>query len=250
MSRVIEDYKQQLFEVAAEYGKAGRAAYSELEQHIDEAVEAGRKPQDVIAELGDPEQAIRTILHADGKAAYPLSKIICSGGIIAVGAGVLVAMSGFLMPLGSRIAGMQAISGDPVNLPYTAERCKEFQALTSSALDCRHAAMLHHYYEMTDERVVLVAFGIVCLLAAWFAVRKGWIDILPRKTLLLLAASIYIALGGVTMLLALGDLSAGRSWGWLGNFLNGLPMLLAGCLLLAYYLGYITRPAIAQSARG
>jgi len=247
MSKAIEDYKQRLFEVAAEYGKAGRAAFSELEQHIDDAAEAGRKPKEIITELGEPEQAIRTILHADGKATYPLGKIAASGMVIAFGAIILFALSALLMPLGSKIAGMNAISGDPINLPYTAERCKQFQALTSTALDCRHAAMLHHYYEMTDERIVPAVFFTLCLLAAWWAIRKGRIAVLPRKTLLLLSSSIYIAFGSLLMLFSLGDLSAGRNWGWLGSFLNGVPLFIAGCLILAYYLGYSTRSTPARS---
>jgi hypothetical protein len=242
MNKQIEDYKQQLFEIAAEYGKAGRAAYNELEQHIDEALEHDTKPNHILAELGEPEQAIRGIIKADGKATYPLSKIITSGVLLALGLSFLAAISCFLMPMGSRLAGMHAISGDPVNLPYTAERCHDFQRLVPSAHDCREAAMLHHYYELTDGRLVFTLFSLVCLVALWLVVRKGWLHLLPRKTLLLLGSSLYIAIGGLLMLVALGNLSAGRDYGWLSDFLTGIPALFTGLLLLAYYLGYITKP--------
>jgi hypothetical protein len=248
MTKEIENYKQQLFETAAEYGKAGRAAYTELEQHIDEAIEDKRKPKEILAELGEPEQAIRKILKADGKATYPFSKIVFSGILIALGLAFLAALSSLLMPLGSRMAGMTAISGDPINLPYTTERCKDFQALTSTNLDCRHAAMLHHYNELTDERLFFAVLGLVSLLGFWYAVRKGWVNLLPRKTLLLLASSIYIAVGGFIMLIALGNLSAGQNWGWLSDFLTGVPVFIVGILLLAFYLGYITGPHKAEDA--
>ena len=51
MKKEMEAYKQQLFETAAEYGRAGRAAYAELEQHIDEALEHDRTPKDILADL-------------------------------------------------------------------------------------------------------------------------------------------------------------------------------------------------------
>jgi hypothetical protein len=242
MNKATDSYKQRLFEVAAEYGKAGRIAYGELEQHIDDAVEDGFKPADVLAELGRPEQAIRAVMKADGKATYPLGKIIASGVLVALGLGFLAAISSLLMPLGSRLAGMRAISGDPANLPYTAERCHDFQRLVPSAHSCREAAMLHHYYELTDGRLVFAVISLICLIALFFAVRKGWLNLLPRKTLLLLSASIYIAVGALLMLDALGDLSSGLSNGWLDGFLTGVPILTAGLLLLAYYLGYITKP--------
>lgn len=247
MEKKIETYKQELFETAAEYGRAGRRAYGELEQHIDEALESGSKPEQLLAELGEPEQAIRKILKADGKATYPFTKIAGSGVLIALGLAFLAAISALLMPLGSRLAGMHAISGDPVNLPYTAQRCTEFQALTSPGLDCRHAAMLHHYYELTDERLVFAVFSLVCLAVLVFAIRRGLVHVLPRKTLLLLASSIYIAVGSLAMLLALGNLSAGRDYGWLADFLTGVPIAAAGLALLAYYLGYTSRSGLGQS---
>lgn len=242
MTKEIENYKQQLFETAAEYGKAGRSAYQELEQHIDDALEHEAKPKEIMAELGEPEQAIRRILRADGKATYPLNKIVASGILIALGLGFLAGISALFIPLGSRIGGMNVISGDPVNLPYTAERCAQFRQLVPSAGNCRQAAMLHHYYELTDERLVFAVFCLICLGGLYFAVKSGWLKLLPRKTILLLASSIYIAFGAVVMLLALGDLSAGRDWNWLADFITGIPMFIAGVLLLSFYLGYITAP--------
>ncbi len=247
MNKQIENYKQQLFETAAEYGKAGRAAYQELEQHIDESVENKIKAHTILAELGEPEEEIRRILKADGKATYPLHKILASGILIAIGLGFLGAVSGLLMPLGSRIGGMHAISGDPINLPYTVARCAEYQQLVPAARDCREAAMLHHYYELTDERLVFAIFSLICLSVFMIAVRKNWVHMLPKKTLLLIASSIYIAVGGLLMLFAVGDLSAGRNWGWLGSFLTGVPLFAVGALLLAYYLGYITKPSTAAN---
>jgi hypothetical protein len=238
MGKATEDYKQQLFEAAAEYGKAGRAAYHELEQHIDEGLEHGAKPKDVIAELGEPEQAIRTILRADGKATYPLTKVAASGALLATGAAVLVGASGLLLPLGSRIAGMRAISGDADVLPYTAARCGEYRHLVPSAHSCREAAQLHHYYELTDGRIMLGVLAVLALLVMWWMVRKGALHVLPRKMLALLGAGVYGALGGVIMLIALGNLSAGRSWEWFGDLLTGVPLAIAGIVLLAYYLGY------------
>lgn len=240
MSKETENYKQQLFETAAEYGKAGRAAYHELEQHIDESLENRIKPKIILADLGEPEQAIRRILKADGKASYPVGKIAASGVLLAIGLGLLIGLSGLLMPLGSRIGGMDAISGDPDVLPYTSGRCAQYRQLVPSAHNCREAARLHHYYELTDGRLVLIAFGLLCLVAFWYAFRKKWLYILPRKTLLLLATSIYTAIGSLIMLVALGDLSAGRTWDWLGDFLTGVPLFLAGIITLAYYLGYMT----------
>ncbi len=247
MTNQIENYKQQLFEAAAEYGKAGRAAYQELEQHIDEAIENNVKPREIIIELSEPEQVIRKILKADGKATYPLNKIVASGVLIAIGLGLLFGLSALLMPLGSRIGGMNAISGDPLVLPYTAERCAQYHQLVPAAHDCREAAMLHHYYELTDGRVLLIAFGLICLVLFWLAVQKNWVNVLPRKTLLLLAASVYTAIGSVIMIIALGNLSAGRNWEWLGDLLTGVPIFAAGVLLLTYYLGYITKPGIHKS---
>ena len=49
-------------------------------------------------------------------------------------------------------------------------------------------------------------------------------------------------IGSVIMLIALGNLSAGQTWAWLSDFLTGVPMAAAGALLLAYYLGYMSRP--------
>ncbi len=242
MNKDIDNYKQQLFETAAEYGKAGRAAYQELDQHIDEAVGQKLKPRQILAELGEPEQAIRSILKADGKATYPLGKIVASGVLIAIGLSLLAGISGLLMPLGSRIGGMNAISGDPAVLPYTSSRCDEYRQLVPAAHDCREAARLHHYYELTDGRVMLMVLSLICLVLFWQAVRRNRVNILPRKTLLLLAAAVYTAIGSVVMLLALGNLSAGRTWEWLGDFLTGVPMFIAGILLLAYYLGYINGP--------
>jgi hypothetical protein len=243
MSKEIENYKQQLFETAAEYGKAGRAAYEELAAHIDESLEHGANAREITKELGNPETAIRKILKADGKATYPFGKIFWSGVLLAIVLGVLAGASGLLMPPGSRIGGMTAISGDPDALPYSAARCVEYRQLVPSAPDCRQAAMLHHYYELTDQRLLFTIFCLFWLGVFVFALRRGLIHILPRKTMLLLGAGIYIALGGVIMALALGDLSAGRHWDWLGDFLTGVPMFIAGALLLAYYLGYISRPA-------
>lgn len=243
MVKDLDNYKQQLFEAAAEYGKAGRAAYQELEMHIDEAVDNKVKPKLVIAEFGEPEQAIRKILKADGKGSYPLSKIIASGILIAVGLGLLAGLSGLLMPLGSSIAGMDAISGDPDILPYTTARCAQYRQLVPAASDCRAAARLHHYYELTDGRVMLIILSAICLVIFWQATRKGLVNILPRKTLLLIAASVYTAIGSVVMLLALGNLTAGRTWEWLGDFITGIPMFIAGVLLLAFYLGYIIKPS-------
>lgn len=239
----IENYKQRLFEVAAEYGKAGRLAYHELDLHIDEALENQLKPNQIIDELGEPEQAIRKILKADGKSTYPLNKIVATGVLIALGLGILAGLSGLLMPLGSKIGGMTAISGDPPNLPYTAARCVEFRQLVPSAANCREAAMLHHYYELTDGRVVFALFLLICLSLFAYAARRSWITLLPKKITLLLTASIYIAVGGLVIMLALGNLSAGRSWQWLGDLLTGIPIFLAGMLVLFYYLGYITSPS-------
>lgn len=243
MDRKLEDYKQQLFEAAAEYGKAGRAAYEELTEHIDESVENGRKPKDIVTELGDAETAIRGILRADGKATYPLSKILTSGVLLALGLSFLFGISSLLMPLGSRMGGTYSISGDPDPLPYTVARCEQYLKLVPSAPDCREAAMLHHYGEMTTQRLIFAIFCLVCLGLFWLIVRKGFVHLLPRKTLLLLASVVYIAIGGLIMLIALGELSAGHTWGWLGDFLTGVPAIITGILLLAYYLGYISRPA-------
>lgn len=247
MTQQIDDYKQQLFETAAEYGKAGRAVYTEIELHIDEALDNNRKPKEIINELGEPEVAIRKILKADGKATYPFTKIAASGLLIAIGLGFLTSISCLLMPLGSGIAGMNAISGDPVNLPYTAQRCVEFQSITSFSLDCRHAAMLHHYYELTDERLIFSVVSFIGILLFWLAVRKGWLHLIPKKTLVLLASSIYIAVGGLIMLIAIGDLSAGRTWQWLGDFLTGVPAFVIGILLLGYYLGFATKAKISKT---
>jgi hypothetical protein len=244
MSNQIEDYKQSLFESAAEYGKAGRAAYEELQEHIDEALDHGTPPQKVISDIGDPETAIRKILRADGKATYPLSKIIASGILIALGLGFLAGISALLMPLGSHVAGMNTISGDPDVLPYTAARCAQYRALVPTADDCRQAAMLHHYGELTEGRITFAVFCLLCLGVFWLIARRGGIHLLPKKTLLLLASIVYLAIGGVIMLLALGDLSAGRTWEWVGNFLTGVPIAVGGCLLLAYYLGYMSRKKI------
>lgn len=240
--RKIEDYKQLLFEAAAEYGKAGRAAYEELTEHIDESLENGQRPKDIITEIGDPETAIRKILRADGKATYPLSKIMTSGVLLALWLGFLFGISSLLMPLGSRMGGMFSISGDSTPLPYTAARCEQYLNLVPGAPDCRQAAMIHHYDEMTGQRLYFAIFCLICLGIFWLAVRGGWVHLLPRKTLLLLASVVYIAVGGLMMLIALGELSAGRNWGWLGDFLTGVPAAIVGVLMLAYYLGYISRP--------
>ncbi|MBS0384702.1 MAG: hypothetical protein JSS00_05065 [Proteobacteria bacterium] len=211
MTDAVEVYLDRLFDLLSGTGARGRRALLEAQAHLEEAVErgldAGQSREDAehgsIARFGTPEAIARA--HASAGAlpfTAAVGRIFAAGWLMTGVAGVAVGLMGLVDMVLARTVGPNFVTDDPVDVIYTAERCRQLGVVNGDAATCRAASIAHHVDELATRPLALGALALV-LLALFVAARRT--TALRAFTQLPSAAMIstagVVGFGGVGLLL-------------------------------------------------
>jgi hypothetical protein len=170
--RTLEAYLDRL---AARLGlppDGSRQVLAEATNHLyldtEARIAAGTGPEQAaasaIAAFGDPAQVANS-LRSPGRRLLSTVWLFAGIGLVAVG------LSGILASVFGAIRGWEFVAGDPAGLSYSAERCAQYLRAAPEAVTCRAAALVDHYSEVVDERVVAGVLGVL-LIAAYVVWRR------------------------------------------------------------------------------
>ena len=149
-----------------------------------------------------------------------------------------IGFSGLLVVGFGSVFGKDFISGDPVGVVYTTERCADYFEFHPEAQDCRSAATAHHYDEVVDTRGGVGVMGAMILVAYYvFRRRFRWLSetgVIPRGFSSTVGASLF----GAAAFLLLGLFAMQAGFG----STSGVGVLLSGGLVSAVaFLAYATQ---------
>jgi hypothetical protein len=215
----VARYLDEVFDALARTGSAGRRALTEIEDHLETAVQEGlaRGLGQTDAELSAVERFGQPQLIASGirRSNSGLSGLIRPAvtGAWIVGAIVLISigLSGIVAEFMGRIIGPAFVAGDGPGVTYTAARCAEFVEYFPE-LSCADAATMHHFGEVVEYRVAAGVLGLLALSIFLVARRvpplsdAAWSPP-PAIVALVLAASFGLAaalLGGAEVMALIG----------------------------------------------
>ena len=235
--QILENYLDSL---AARLGlpkDGSRQVLTEASTHLYLDTEAR------IAEGANPEQAARTAIAAFGGPAVvvnalrsPGRRLVSTAWLFAGLGLVAIGLSGLLAAAFGAVRGWEFVAGDPAGLSYSAERCAQYLRGVPGAGSCRAAALVDHYSEVVDQRIVGGVLGLLVLLAYVLWRRRGGV---PVSRLLL--GGIGVASFGLAALAQLA--SASTAWsldqGRVGALLAGgiVSLLLAAALTPVLFSG-------------
>jgi hypothetical protein len=211
-------------------GEASDHLYSDLTQRVS----AGADPQDAaeaaIAAFGDPPEL------AD--AARPWARLLSSTWLFAAAGLIAIGLSGLVANVFGSIWGWSFVAGDPAGLTYSPQRCAEYLTVAPDAGNCQSAALVDHYSEVVDQRVLAGVVGVVVVLAYVWWRRHGGV---PASQLLVGGVAVVsFGLAGVFQL-ANAATSSQLDQGMVGAWLAG------GIVALAFAVAFL--PMLAKGMR-
>ena len=233
--RILEDYLDGL---AARLGlprDGSRQVLAEATDHLYLDTEAR------VAAGADPEQAARAAVESFGEATdvvnflrSPGARLLSTAWLFAGLGLVAIGMSGLVAAGLGAVRGWEFVAGDPAGLTYSAARCAQYLREAPAAVDCRAAALVDHYSEVVDQRVVAGVVGAIVLLGYLVWRRRGGA---PVSRLLL--GGMGVASFGLAAAVQLlnANTAASLDHGMVGAWMAGGIVSLVAALALIPVLG-------------
>jgi hypothetical protein len=227
--RLLEEYLEAL---AARLGlppDGSRQILAEATNHLyldtEARIAAGTNPEQAadsaIAAFGEPAQ-VANALHSPGRRLLSTVWLLAGMGLVAVG------LSGILAAAFGAVRGWEFVAGDPAGLSYTAERCAQYLRIAPDAATCRAAALIDHYSEVVDQRVVAGVAGAL-LIAAYLVWRRRGGTPPSRQLLGVMGVACFglAALWQLTSASTAASLDQGMVGAWLAGGLVSLLLAVA-----------------------
>jgi hypothetical protein len=240
--RILEDYLDNLATRLGLPPDGSRMVLAEATTHLyldtEARIAAGTSPEQAaaaaIAAFGEPAQ-VANALRSPGRRLLSTFWLFAGIGLVAIG------LSGILAAVFGAVRGWEFVAGDPAGLTYSAERCAQYLRAAPDAVTCRAAALVDHYSEVVDQRVIAGILGAL-LIAAYVVWRKRGGTPVSR----LLLGGIGVASFGLAALVQLASASTAASLdhGMVGALIaGGLVSLLLAVALIPVLLSGIRRSA-------
>jgi preprotein translocase subunit Sss1 len=190
-------------------------ATSHLYLDTEARMAAGSSPEQAaeaaIAAFGEPAR-VASALRSPGRQLLSTFWLFTGLGLVAIG------LSGLLAAVFGAVRGWEFVAGDPAGLSYSAERCAQYLRMAPEAVTCRAAALVDHYAEVVDQRVVAGVIGIVVLAGYALWRRRGGT---PASRLLLGGVGVAcFGLAAITQLMS-ASTAASLDHGMVGALLAG-----------------------------
>ncbi len=172
--RMLEAYLDALATRLGLPNDGSRQVLAEATNHLyldtEARIEAGTSPETAasaaIAAFGEPAR-VANALRAPGGRVMSSMWLFAGIGLVAIG------LSGLLAAVFGAVRGWEFVAGDPAGLSYSAARCAQYLRVAPDAATCRAAALVDHYSEVVDQRVVAGVIGLVVIAAYALWRRRG-----------------------------------------------------------------------------